>query len=57
MTSPGDDDHKVRLARFGRLPDHVALEDTTTTQDGDPPTDPTKGRDLDHEFMIRHAPG
>ena len=33
----------------------VAPEQMTTSQQTEPPPDPTGGRDVDAEFMIRHA--
>ena len=43
------------LPDFSHLPERVAPEDMTTTQDIDPGPDPRGGRDTDTEFMLRNA--
>ena len=40
---------------FTQLPERIAPEDMTTTQDIDPGPDPRGGRDTDTEFMLRNA--
>jgi hypothetical protein len=40
---------------FTHLPERIAPEDMTTTQDVDPGPDPRGGRDTDTEFMLRNA--
>ena len=49
----GSDDQDA--IRFRALPEHVKLEDTTATQDTDPPPDPTMGRDADLSWLLRTA--
>jgi hypothetical protein len=44
-------------ARFKKLPEHIRLEDTITSQDPDAPPDPTMGRDPNRDFMLRNAGG
>jgi hypothetical protein len=47
---------RVRAERdFTHLPERIAPEDMTTTQDVDPGPDPRGGRDTDTEFMLRNA--
>ena len=40
---------------FTRLPEHIRLEDTFTSQDPDAAPDPTMGRDPDRDFLLRNA--
>jgi hypothetical protein len=40
---------------FTHLPERIAPEDMSTTQDIDPGPDPRGGRDTDTEFMLRNA--
>ncbi len=42
---------------FSTLPERIAPEDMTTTQDVDPGPDPRGGRDTETEFMLRNAAG
>ena len=42
-------------ADFTRLPEHIRLEDTFTSQDPDAAPDPTMGRDPDRDFLLRNA--
>jgi hypothetical protein len=48
------DVHGALAARVQVDLPRVRPEDMTTSQDVDPPPDPTGGRDVDAEFMIRH---
>jgi hypothetical protein len=45
------------LPDFSHLPERIAPEDMTTTQDVDPGPDPRGGRDTETEFMLRNAGG
>ena len=45
------------LPDFSHLPERIAPEDMTTTQDIDPGPDPRGGRDTETEFMLRNAGG
>jgi hypothetical protein len=54
---PVADAEQTRRTRFGRLPEHVALEDTIATQDPDPAPDPSMGRDPERDFILRNAGG
>lgn len=47
--STPDLEHRVHVD----LP-RIAPEQMTTSQQTEPPPDPTGGRDVDAEFMIRH---
>ena len=49
-----DPDASARSERFGTLPDPIRIEDTNTTQ-ADVRRDPTNGRDLETEIMLRNA--
>jgi hypothetical protein len=42
-------------ARFKRLPERIPVEDTIATQETEPPSDPTMGRDTERDFMLRNA--
>lgn len=52
MTSP-QAQHDLEARVHVDLP-RITVDQMTTSQDSDPPPDPTGGRDVDTEFMIRH---
>jgi hypothetical protein len=43
--------------RFRTLPERIRLEDTITSQEAETPPDPTMGRDIERDFMLRYAGG
>jgi hypothetical protein len=43
--------------RFKYLPEPVDPKDMVTTQESEPPPDPSGGRDTETEFMLRYAAG
>ena len=54
LTEPAPERARVQ-PDFTHLPERIAPEDMTTTQDVDPGPDPRGGRDTDTEFMLRNA--
>lgn len=54
-TGVPDADGLRRAARFGSLPEHVRLADTSATQEPDAPPDPTMSRDADTDWLLRNA--
>jgi hypothetical protein len=50
-----DQDEPASSARFKRLPERIPVEDTIATQETEPPSDPTMGRDTERDFMLRNA--
>jgi hypothetical protein len=52
MTSPHDQ-HDLAARVHVDLP-RITVDQMTTTQDVEPPPDPTGGRDVETEFMLRH---
>lgn len=47
--------YRTASARFTKLPERIRPEDMTTTQETEPPPDPTMGRDAERDFMLRNA--
>jgi hypothetical protein len=50
-----DPDESSGPERFRALPERIRLEDTITSQETEPPPDPTMGRDTERDFMLRYA--
>ena len=42
-------------ARYRKLPERIRPEDMIATQETEPPSDPTMGRDPERDFMLRNA--
>ena len=40
---------------YQRLPERIARDDMGTSQQTEPPPDPSMGRNPDHEFLLRHS--
>lgn len=53
----GSPDEPNGPERFRQLPERIRLEDTITTQETDPPPDPSMGRDTEQDFVLRYAGG
>jgi len=53
---PRDVAEDLRRRVHTNLP-RVDPADMVTTQEASAPQDPTRGHDVDREFVIRHAPG
>lgn len=43
--------------RFRKLPERTPVEDMIATQETSPPPDPTMGRDLDRDIVLRYVGG
>ena len=57
-TSAADSDKSDKptpSARFKSLPERIRPEDMIEGQETEPPPDPTMGRDLEHDFLMRNA--
>lgn len=44
-------------ADYRELPEPIRLEQTITSQEAFDPPDPTMGRDVETEWLLRNAPG
>ncbi len=53
--SSADQDGRASFTRFTKLPERIRPEDMITTQETEPPPDPTMGRDCERDFMLRNA--
>lgn len=53
MTSSADTPEEE--ARFRLLPERTPPEDMTTSQESEPPPEPTMERDPDRDFMLRYS--
>ncbi|CAB4938418.1 unannotated protein [freshwater metagenome] len=51
------DTGRIRAERYGHLPEHVALADTTTAQVSGPAPDPTMGRDIERDIALHKVGG
>jgi hypothetical protein len=50
-----DQDKAASPGRFRHLPGRILPKDMVTTQDTEPPPEPTMGRDTERDFMLRNA--
>jgi hypothetical protein len=51
----GSAEDRPGASAYRRLPNPVRLEDTVAVTDASPVPDPTRGRDTETEFLLRHA--